>query len=560
MKKIFYIIMLFASFCIYACDNDSSNKDKGNSSDIPTINIGGNTYNDYSKYKDEKALEDVKFGEVVSAEFVGTPTKYNGYWWEYTNEAGDKIHVEYSLENPKEIENIYYSKFGKNTTTPLMLNGEKYMTVNYWKKLHPLYFDEVPSEDCVLYKRSRDFGVVEKSDIVKFGLTDDQMELILPYYKYIPFKDIRSISEMNTTGYRYTKYYFTLHSTSERIFSTTDNRRYYFQFFEDGTFSFYDNSNRYIIDKNEVNEQYYFYEQIEKSYISDFVEKKIREYLNDEEGFFSSKSFSSDSEQYNKYKINYSFDHVNVEAHIVVDIDTDIVHFEKIIYGSNVIYLNNDFYNNLILSYDLTIDSEYGYSNESINSIVKSIENTLKGKGVNDYNVYVSNNKLFVETVSKNDIDIEVIKQAVDEANRYDITLRDWQNNLMATKKELFESKAASLSDETDSNGNPIILLHVKNTQLLRQITEEISNKEDSHLVIWLGWEEGDEYGNLETDANVAKKIIYNATVSCALDIDTITIAGNYTISTAQMLVHLINSSGNYELDNLVVSYIEKKI
>lgn len=560
MKKVFYIIMLFASFCICACDNDNSNKDKGNSSDVPTINIGGNTYNDYGKYQDTKALEDVKFGEIVSAEFIETTTKYKGYLWEYTNEIGDKIHVEYSLNNPKKIENIYYSNFGRNTTTPLMLNGEKHMTINYWKKLHNLYFDEISSENCVLYKRIRDFGVVEKNDIASFGLTDDQMELILPYYEYIPFKDINSISEMNTAGYQYSKYYFLLNSTSERIFNTTDNRVFYLQFFQDGTFSFYDNSNRYIINKNEVNEQYYFYEQIEKSYISHFVEKKIKEYLNDEDGFFSSKSFSSDSEQYNKYKMNYSFDNVDVEAYVVIDRDTDIVQFEKITYGSKVIYLNNDFYNTLVLAYDLTIDSEYGYSNESINSIVKSIETELKIKGITGFDVYVSNNKLFVEVISKNEIDTEVVKQAIEAVNSYDITLRDYQNNLMATKKELFESKAASLSDETDGNGNPIILLHVRNTQLLRQITEEISNKEDSHLVIWLGWEEGDEYGNLETDFNVAKKIIYNATVSCALDIDTITITGNFTRSGAQRTVNLINSSGNYELENLTISYIEKKI
>ena len=101
-------------------------------------------------------------------------------------------------------------------------------------------------------------------------------------------------------------------------------------------------------------------------------------------------------------------------------------------------------------------------------------------------------------------------------------------------------------------------MLHISDKALLGSITEEISALEDKHLVVWLGYEEGDSYANLETDASVAKKIIYNATVSSKLETDTITVTGSFSKSAAQSTVDLINSGTlDYELDVIQISTIE---
>jgi len=67
--------------------------------------------------------------------------------------------------------------------------------------------------------------------------------------------------------------------------------------------------------------------------------------------------------------------------------------------------------------------------------------------------VHVSDNKFSAEFISKNGIDMDSVTQAVEKINNYNITLINYQNNIMATKKELFESKAATLSDQTEQGG-----------------------------------------------------------------------------------------------------------
>lgn len=142
--------------------------------------------------------------------------------------------------------------------------------------------------------------------------------------------------------------------------------------------------------------------------------------------------------------------------------------------------------------------------------------------------------------------------------NNAEISFRDFENNLLATGEEILEDVGATLSSEVDYNGNPIILLNIKDTDLLADITGKVSSLSDQHLVVWLGYEEGDDYANLESDASVAKKIIYNATVSNKLDSETITITGNFSKSSAQSTVDLINSGTlDYDLNLVQISTID---
>lgn len=190
------------------------------------------------------------------------------------------------------------------------------------------------------------------------------------------------------------------------------------------------------------------------------------------------------------------------------------------------------------------------------NAAKQGIEKRLDISNVLDPVISVEGEKYVRVTVSaSNQLVADDIREIIESSS--EITFRDASNNLMATGEEILEDVGASLSDQTDANGYPVILLHIKNTELLAEITEEISALDDKHLVVWLGFEEGDDYANLSTDASVAKKIIYNATVSEKLDTDTITITGSFTKSAAQSTVDLINSeTADYELDVLQITSI----
>ena len=50
------------------------------------------------------------------------------------------------------------------------------------------------------------------------------------------------------------------------------------------------------------------------------------------------------------------------------------------------------------------------------------------------------------------------------------------------------------------------INLNISNTNLLKQITGQVSQMEDKHLVIWFGFVEGDDYAN-KTDPTVGNKL-----------------------------------------------------
>ena len=207
--------------------------------------------------------------------------------------------------------------------------------------------------------------------------------------------------------------------------------------------------------------------------------------------------------------------------------------------------------------YEIKTDDTSLSKGDLAKTAAEGIEKRLDISNIIDPIVSVEGNKYVRVTVSaSSQIVADDIRDVIE--NNAEISFRDFENNLLATGEEILEDKGASLSDETDASGNPVILLHIKNTELLATITEEVSSLDDTHLIVWLGYEEGDDYANLETDASVAKKIIYNATVSSKLDTDTITITGNFTKSMAQSTVDLINSGTlDYELDALQITSID---
>lgn len=209
--------------------------------------------------------------------------------------------------------------------------------------------------------------------------------------------------------------------------------------------------------------------------------------------------------------------------------------------------------------YEVKTDNEKLSVKNLTKTAAEGIEKRLDISNVLDPIVSIEGNKYVRVTVSSsNQIVADEIRETIESSA--EISFRDYQNNLLATGEEILKDVGATLSSETDSSGNPVILLNIKNTDLLGEITETVSGLSDKHLVVWLGFEEGDDYANLSSDASVAKKIIYNATVSSKLTTETITVTGSFSKSQAQSTVDLINSGTlDYSLNVVQISSIESK-
>ena len=204
------------------------------------------------------------------------------------------------------------------------------------------------------------------------------------------------------------------------------------------------------------------------------------------------------------------------------------------------------------------VTSEKDLSDDLATVAAHGIEKRLDISNTIDPIVSVEGNKYVRVTVSAtSQLVADDIRNIIE--NNAEISFRDYENNLLATGDEILEDVGATLSSEVNYDGNPVILLNIKDTDLLASITSKVKDLgSNNYLVVWLGYEEGDDYANRETDASVAKKIIYNATVSDVLENETITITGNFSKASAQSTVDLINSGTlDYNLDLVQISTID---
>lgn len=137
-----------------------------------------------------------------------------------------------------------------------------------------------------------------------------------------------------------------------------------------------------------------------------------------------------------------------------------------------------------------------------------------------------------------------------DEARSYitvagELSFRDSSDNKLMDKSVLADSGAKISQDE---NGNPAILLNIKDKDKFYEVTSAISQTEDKLIVIWLDFDKasGDSYktskdscGNFE---NVNEtKCLSAATVKEGFSSNVI-IQGNFTDEQVKTLVDLINS------------------
>ncbi|MBP3635171.1 MAG: protein translocase subunit SecD [Bacilli bacterium] len=125
-----------------------------------------------------------------------------------------------------------------------------------------------------------------------------------------------------------------------------------------------------------------------------------------------------------------------------------------------------------------------------------------------------------------------------------ELTFRDSSDNKLMDKDVISGAKISQ-----DQNGNPAILLNVKDKDKFYEVTSSISQTNDKLIVIWLDFDKsmGDSYktadcGNFEDENTV--KCLSAATVSEGFSSNVI-IQGNFTYDQAKSLVDLINSGSS---------------
>lgn len=142
--------------------------------------------------------------------------------------------------------------------------------------------------------------------------------------------------------------------------------------------------------------------------------------------------------------------------------------------------------------------------------------------------------RVSVATPSVNDAN--EIKEVI-EANS-EITFRDQNNNLLATGAELLEEVAAEAGFSQNVN---YVTLNIADTAKLQEITKDIAEAGEN-LVVWIGFEEGDSFENINTSAATARKVVFNGSVNEPLADEQITITQADRAS-AERTAAIINSS-----------------
>ena len=174
---------------------------------------------------------------------------------------------------------------------------------------------------------------------------------------------------------------------------------------------------------------------------------------------------------------------------------------------------------------------------EKITATYKTLSKRIDSLGVSEPEIIIEgNDKIRVKLAGVNNPE-EARTQLSTVAT---LTFRDTEDNLLMTSDVL---KAGGAKISQDSNGNPAVLLTVKDKDKFYEVTNKISSQENNMIVIWL------DYNDLKNSYNKEQKscgssgsnCLSAATVSQGFASDVI-IQGNFTQEEVSNLVDLINS------------------
>lgn len=199
-------------------------------------------------------------------------------------------------------------------------------------------------------------------------------------------------------------------------------------------------------------------------------------------------------------------------------------------------------------------------------SAAEVIANRVDIAGVKNPQITIEGDDMIRVTIaSKTESDTRDLRELI--SSNAVITFRDTNDNLMATADELLTENGAQLDYQ---DGNPVVSLKIRNSDLFAAITSQISSSENNRLVIWLGYQEtyptpieyngstfsGDRYADIETNPTAAKRIVSDATVSQTFYSDVI-ITGSFDAEQAKLMADMIRAGSiNFSLSELSVTSI----
>ena len=180
-----------------------------------------------------------------------------------------------------------------------------------------------------------------------------------------------------------------------------------------------------------------------------------------------------------------------------------------------------------------SIDGEK-ITNDMVRNTYKTIGRRIDVLGVSEPSITIEGkDKIRVQLAGVTDQ--ETARKLLSKAAN--LTFRDTNNNLLMTSSVL---KSGGAKKSQDSKGNPAVALSISDKDKFYEITKKVSESEDKRIVIWLDYEEGDDFKK-EVCGSTNSKCLSAAYVKEAFSDDVI-IQGNFKTEEVKNLVELINS------------------
>ncbi|MDF0245465.1 protein translocase subunit SecDF [Staphylococcus pseudintermedius] len=177
--------------------------------------------------------------------------------------------------------------------------------------------------------------------------------------------------------------------------------------------------------------------------------------------------------------------------------------------------------------------------NTAVQSTAKTLERRVNVLGVSEPKIQVEDqNRIRVQLAGVQDQN-QARKILSSQAN---LTIRDADDKVLLTGKDLVQGSA---KQEFKQNTNqPAVTFKLKDSDKFKNVTEEISKKQENVMVVWLDFEKGDSYEKEKTKED--PKFISAASVNQPINSTNVEISGGFQgekgISEAKQIADLLNS------------------
>ncbi|UXR77403.1 protein translocase subunit SecDF [Staphylococcus sp. IVB6227] len=175
----------------------------------------------------------------------------------------------------------------------------------------------------------------------------------------------------------------------------------------------------------------------------------------------------------------------------------------------------------------------------AVESTAKTLERRVNVLGVSEPKIQVEDkNRIRVQLAGVKD-QSQARKILSSQAN---LTIRDSDDKVLLTGKDLVQGSA---KQEFKQNTNaPAVTFKLKDNKKFARVTQEISEKDENVMVVWLDFQKGDSYQDEKTKED--PKYISAASVEQAIDSESVEISGGFQgedgIAEAKQIADLLNS------------------